>query len=122
MWIPFGKPQAVARVAGGNDAPCLFGTVKFYRMGKHVLVVAEINGMPKSETDIFALHIHAGHSCTGADFENTLGHYNPEEKPHPNHAGDLPPLFSCDGKAFLAVLTGRFTIPQIIGRSKTAGH
>ena len=112
MWIPFGKPQALARVAGGNDAPCLFGTVKFYQMGKHVLVVADICGLPKSETGFYALHMHEGGSC-----REPGGHYNPVAVPHPTHAGDLPPLLSCDGKAFLAVLTNRFTIREILGRT-----
>ena len=112
MWIPFGKPQALARVAGGNEAPCLFGTVKFYQMGKHVLVVADICGLPQSQTGIFALHIHEGGSC-----RDPGAHFNPQDAPHPNHAGDLPPLFSCNGKAFLAVMTDRFTISQIRGRT-----
>ena len=112
MWIPFGKPQALARVAGGNDAPCLFGTVKFYQMGKQVLVVADICGLPKSETGFYALHMHEGSVC-----REPGGHYNPGDAPHPSHAGDLPPLLSCDGKAFLAVLTNRFSIREILGRT-----
>lgn len=117
MWIPFGKPGAVARVAGGSQAPCLYGSVKFYQMGKHVLVVADVCGLPRSETGIFALHIHEGKCCSGENFADTGGHYNPESKPHPSHAGDLPPLMSCEGRAFLAVLTGRFCLPEIIGRT-----
>lgn len=117
MWIPFGKPGALARVVGSNQAPCLFGSVKFYEMGENVLVVADISGLPESRTGIFALHIHEGGSCAGEKFANTGGHYNPQQKPHPNHAGDLPPLFSCAGKAFLAVLTDRFRIPDVMGRT-----
>jgi len=33
------------------------------------------------------------------------------------NAGDLPPLFSANGYAFSAVLTNRFTIDEIIGRT-----
>ena len=116
MWIPYGKPEAIARVSGGVGAPCLFGTVKFYQMGKQVLVVSEIYGMPKNETGFFALHIHEGGSCQ-EDFTLTGSHYNPENLPHPMHAGDLPPLLNCDGRAFSAVLTGHFTIKEIIGRT-----
>ncbi len=117
MWIPFGKPGALARVAGGRLAPCLFGSVKFYEIGENVLVVADISGLPQSTTGIFALHIHNGGSCGGVDFEKTGTHYNPTDMPHPNHAGDLPPLFSCSGKAFLAVLTDRFQIRDIMGKT-----
>lgn len=111
MWIPLGRPSVMARVTGGKEAPCLFGTVKFYAMGKHVLVVAEISGLPATKTDFFAFHIHTGNSC-----DNSGGHYNPESVPHPLHAGDLPPLISCGGRAFLVVLTGRFSLCDITGK------
>lgn len=112
MRIPMGRPGAIAQIAGSREAPCLFGTVKFYPMGKATLVVADICGLPESATDIFALHIHEGNNC-----QNSGSHFDPKERPHPMHAGDLPPLFSCDGKAFLAVLTGRFSICDIIGKT-----
>lgn len=112
MRIPLGRPGAIAQVAGNRKAPCLSGTVKFYPMGKAILVVADICGLPESATDIFALHIHNGMNC-----QSSGGHYNPEELPHPMHAGDLPPLFSCNGRAFLAVLTGRFSLYEIIGKT-----
>lgn len=117
MYIPFGKPEAMAKVSGGAKAPSLFGSVKFYQMTNGVLVVVDIGGLPESDTGIFALHIHEGSSCQGQGFPNTGNHYNPGGNSHPSHAGDLPPLFSCDGRAFLVVLTDRFQIPQIIGRT-----
>ncbi len=39
------------------------------------------------------------------------------ETPHPDHAGDLPPLLSCGGRVYLAVLTCRVRIPEILGRT-----
>lgn len=113
----FRKPAAVANVSGGSTAPCLWGTVKFYRMGKYVLVAADICGLPKSQTDIFAMHIHEGPDCEGEKFANTGMHFNPTATLHPNHAGDLPVLFSCDGRAYAAVLTGRFGICDVVGRT-----
>lgn len=101
----------MARVTGGREAPCLFGTVKFYAMGKNVLVVVDISGIPESETNFFAFHIHTGEQC------DDMGvHYNPKNLPHPQHAGDLPPLLSCDGRAFMTVLTGRFSLCEVIGK------
>lgn len=117
MWIPFGRPEAIARIAGSEAAPCLYGTVKLYQMGKNILVVADVGGLPCSETGIFAMHIHLGNNCGGEAFENTGSHYNPDGAEHPNHAGDLPPLFSCGGKAFLAVLTDRFCMQEVLGRT-----
>ena len=58
MQIPSGRPDAVACVTGGRGAPRLHGTVKFFTMGKQVLVVAQICGLPTTETGIFAMHIH----------------------------------------------------------------
>ena len=117
MRIPMGRPGAIACIAGNGAAPCLYGTVKFYQAGKNVLVVADICGLPHSDTDVFALHIHAGRECDGENFSKTGGHYNPAQEQHPKHAGDLPPLFSCNGRAFLAVLTGRFCLKDVIGKT-----
>ena len=117
MWIPIGRPAAMARVAGGKEAPCLYGTVKLYRVGKQVMVVADICGLPESQTNFFAFHIHEGTSCQGTDFADSGGHYNPKNLLHPCHAGDLPNLLSSKGRAFMAVLTDRFTAQEVIGRT-----
>ena len=37
--------------------------------------------------------------------------------PHPYHTGDLPPLFSEDGQAWMAVYISKFTPEQIVGRT-----
>lgn len=111
-------PDAVAVIRGGADAPCLSGQVRFYQKRKWVLVTASLSGLPEdSETGFFALHIHQGNSCSGADFSQTGGHYNPKGADHPNHAGDLPPLMLCCGGAYLAVRTDRFRVQDIIGRT-----
>lgn len=90
------------------------GTVKFYPQFPGVMVTAEIFGL----TDGFhGFHIHEGVDCGGEDFSNTKGHYNPDQTNHPDHVGDLPPLLSCNGKAYLAVRTDRFRICDIVGRT-----
>jgi Cu-Zn family superoxide dismutase len=33
------------------------------------------------------------------------------------HAGDLPPLLACNGEAYLAVLTGRFRVKDVMGKT-----
>jgi Cu-Zn family superoxide dismutase len=76
--------------------------------------------MGKCKENIFAFHIHDGKSCTGNDtdpFANAKSHYNPHECSHPQHAGDLPPLFGNDGYAWSAILTNRFSIDEIIGNT-----
>jgi len=111
-------PDAVAVIRGNSDAPQLFGRVSFYQKRGSVLVVAELSGLPRdSETCFFALHIHEGNSCEDKMFSRTGGHYNPTEKEHPKHAGDLPPLLMCHGGAYLSVRTDRFCVRDILGRT-----
>lgn len=74
-------------------------------------------GLPDSETGFFGFHIHAGNDCSGTGFPATGGHYDPQMNPHPQHAGDLPPLLGDNGTAWLSVLTGRFQIRDIIGKT-----
>lgn len=108
---------AIARIEGGEGNPGLHGTVKFHQRRDGTLVTAEIMGLPTSETGFFAFHIHEGHDCRGSGFSDTGGHFNPANTAHPNHAGDLPPLLSSSGKAFMEVLTGRFCVEEVIGRT-----
>ena len=114
----FIHPDAEAYIQGGAEAPCLSGKVAFYQKNGSVLVVADIFGLPKDNSSgFFALHIHEGGSCAGENFSETGGHYDPAGTPHPNHAGDLPPLLLCNGGAYLAVQTDRFCVRDVIGRT-----
>lgn len=111
-------PDAVALVKGGPEAPCLSGQVRFYQECGNVLVIAKLSGLPQSSrTGFFALHIHEGGACSGENFSDTGSHYNPTGAGHPEHAGDLPPLMSFHGNAYLAVRTDRFCVRDIIGRT-----
>lgn len=110
-------PNAVAVIRGSDAYPNLSGQVQFYQQRHCVFVEATVQGLPVNDTGFFGFHIHAGESCLGDNFADTGSHYNPDNTPHPSHAGDLPPLLSCHGSAFLAVQTGRFSIADIIGRT-----
>ena len=105
-------PQAVAEISGGG----ISGTVMFYDYPLGVLTVTDIHGLPKAD-GVYAFHIHTGSSCEGMNYSDADGHYNPTNSLHPYHAGDLPPLFSNNGNALMAVRTGRFTIDDIEGRA-----
>ena len=118
------RPAAKAELKGAPDYPEISGTVKFYQTKPGVIVVAEVYGLPHTQGscngEIFAFHIHEGNSCTGNSedpFANAGEHYNPHGCEHPEHAGDLPPLFGNQGYAWSAVLTARFTTDEIIGRT-----
>lgn len=114
MLISAGRPQAVAWVRGENG---LRGSVTFYPIPGGTLVSAEIEGLPGNDTGFFGFHIHAGENCGGEGFSDTGGHLNPQGNPHPRHMGDLPPLLSGRGRAFLAVKTDRFRPEDVIGRT-----
>lgn len=119
-----GECSAYAKIEGDISHRELNGLAAFFTLDNGVLVVTEVRGLPTFETQyergIFAMHIHGGGSCTGPSddpFKDALMHYNPSDCRHPNHAGDLPPLFSNDGFAFSAVYTERFIVSEIIGRT-----
>ena len=118
------RPKARAKVNGSILYPEIQGDVWFYEADYGVFVVADIEGLPNSsgecQSPIFAFHIHEGDSCSGNNtdtFDNARMHYNPDNCPHPYHAGDLPPLFGVQGFAFSAALTKRFRIEEIIGKT-----
>lgn len=103
------RPGAIAYVRGMENN--VQGVVRFYTTEQGVLVRAEICGLP-SPNGIYAFHIHDGADCAAPG-----GHFDPGKQPHPYHAGDLPPLFSANGRAFMVVLTDRFALRQVIGKT-----
>lgn len=113
-------PKARAKIQGSGVS----GEVSFFESGKNVVVVADIAGLPrhegKCECDVFGFHIHSGGDCGGSaedPFADTKGHYNPRDCPHPCHAGDMPPLFGNKGRAWMAFMTDRFKVEEIIGKT-----
>ncbi len=111
------KLKAKATLIGGSVAPGIFGQVNFYQKRNYVLVTAHIRGLPETSSGFFGFHIHEGKSCTGTNFAKTENHYNPSGLPHPSHAGDLPPLIYCNGRACQSFSTDRFCVKDIIGRT-----
>lgn len=109
------SPYAMAEIFGGTTYPNINGTVEFYRLSSGVVVVADIDDLPETDTNIFAFHIHGGTTCDD-NFINSGEHYNPTNQLHPKHAGDMPPLFSNNGCAWLAFFDERFNINDIIGK------
>lgn len=116
--------SASAMLCGGNGYPDIRGTALFRRRENGVLVTINVFGLPKDGGDcdnrMFAMHIHDGELCTGTDtdeFADAGTHFNPNHCLHPQHAGDLPPLFGCDRTAYCSVLTNRFALEDIIGKT-----
>lgn len=110
------KPIAFAYMMGER----ISGTVCFYSYQKGTIMIYELDGLPKNEEGIFGFHIHEGKTClnnTKVAYEKTGGHYNPGQKEHPLHLGDLPPLFAQQGKAWGMVYIDKFKPKDIIGRT-----
>lgn len=117
-------PQAFARIRGSDKYSNIFGVSQFTQLTRGVLITSRINGLPYSDENcnygVFGFHIHEGKSCTGNSedaFADTKAHYNPDNCPHPYHRGDLPPLFGNKGYAYMSLLTDRFTLSEIIGKT-----
>lgn len=118
------QPQAMADLMGSSDYPSLRGTVRIFTVDKGTLIAVEVNGLPSSknscESSVLGFHIHSGVSCSGNEkdpFADALTHYNPNACEHPHHAGDMPPLFSNNGYAFMIFLTDRFSADEVIGKT-----
>lgn len=117
------RANAAAVLTGSDKYPEIHGKVLFYQLNDGVLVRAEVSGLPKGnspcESPVFAFHIHNGTACSGDlndPFLNAGSHFNPDGCPHPYHAGDLPPLFGANGRAFSAFLTDRFEVSEVLGK------
>lgn len=131
MFIPTGRLVAAAQITGGVEYPQICGTLKLYQsnpqgtvvqdnqLNRGTLVEIAVCGLPTDfeNMGVFALHIHEGGACTGRDFADSGSHFNPGGAQHPYHAGDLPPLFAYQGRAFMLVQTERFNPEEVIGRT-----
>lgn len=117
-------PAAYANVRGQGEYSAVMANVYFYRMMGKVFVMVDAQGLPQKRGErgggVFGFHIHSGESCTGNEkdtYADAKMHYNPNNCPHPQHSGDMPPLFENDGSAFMAFMTDRFKIEEIIGKT-----
>ena len=111
------RPVATANIRGSREHSGLRGIVRFYQFPGAILVEADISGLPNNLTGFFGFHIHEGRSCIGENFPGAGGHLGAGISVHPRHAGDLPPLLSRNGYAYMAVMSDRFSVPDILGRT-----
>jgi len=121
--------DAYAEIIGGPLAPELRGFVYFRDVQGGTEVCVEVTGLPKyrpAEGDKgpvgpHGFHIHEYGNCQIGDaddpFKAAGDHWNPTNQPHGNHAGDLPVLFSNDGKAVMCFFTNKFKPADVIGKA-----
>jgi Cu-Zn family superoxide dismutase len=123
------QETAYAILRGGPLAPDIRGIVTFECVSNGTLVCVNVKGLPcyrpgqygRQPIGPHGFHIHEHGNCQIGDPENPFmaagEHYNPTGQPHGNHAGDLPVLFSNNGRAFMTVFTNKFLVADVIGRS-----
>lgn len=118
------QPQAYAVIRGSEAYPTIHGTLHLFPAEDGTIVLAEVRGVPegviKESGGFLGFHIHEGSSCSGNaedPFADAGGHYNPGGLPHPQHAGDLPPLLCHHGYAWMEAYTSRFTPEEVIGKT-----
>ncbi len=120
------RPDSAAMFIAGPLAPDISGTVTFHNVPGGTVVSVEVEGLPPYQPGDppigpFGFHIHEHGICEVGDPANPFaaagGHWNPDNQPHGNHAGDLPVLFSHQGIARMAFFTDRFTADEVVGRS-----
>lgn len=118
--------RARATIEGGELYPKINGEVYLTQINYYVEVVARLYNLPafsrKNGLAIgpFAFHIHNGDNCQKGTvenpFPNTGEHFNPDNQPHGNHAGDFPVLMPMkDGTVVMRFLTDKFKVEQVLG-------
>ena len=122
------NPAAYAVIKGNKEHPNIKGKAAFYDTYGGTVLVVSVCGLPGEAKDnssgFHGFHIHEGGKCTGNmqnEFADAHGHYNPKGTPHPEHAGDLPPLLSNHGMAWMAVYTDRFYPEDVSGLDTSLG-
>ncbi|SMC76824.1 superoxide dismutase family protein [Sporomusa malonica] len=124
-----GDNLAIANIQGGPLAPDIKGTVSFRSVQGGTKVTIEVWGLPryqpasngKQPVGPHGFHIHEGGTCKVGDPTNPFmaagGHWNPDNQPHGNHAGDFPVLFSNRGFAYMTFFTDKFTVSEVVGKA-----
>lgn len=120
------KIDALCLLQGNKEYQNLRAIVMFKQTDKGVLLKVSLKNYPissriKCNQPLIAMHLHEGKSCSGTKeepFKNALGHFNPDNCPHPYHAGDLGNLFiNRDGTAFMSMLNDRFKLKEALGKT-----
>lgn len=118
-----------ADIKGGPLAPELMGYVVFTPAPDGTTVCVNITGLPsyqpatddKDPVGPHGFHIHENGDCSVGDPDNPFQaageHWNPDQQPHGNHAGDFPVLFSNNGVAKMCFFTNEFNVKDVIGKS-----
>ncbi len=121
--------MAHAQIKGSKLAPDLKGYMTITDVQGGAEVSVEVSGLPKYQPakgkkdpiGPHGFHIHDKGDCSAGDpsdpYKAAGSHWNPDDQPHGNHAGDFPVLFSNDGYARMSFFTNRFKAADVVGKS-----
>ncbi|USK33140.1 superoxide dismutase family protein [Bacillus sp. F19] len=107
------EPQAKAELKDVENKTV--GTVSFLEQDGKIQIIASIEGLEQGH---HGFHIHEKGVCEPdaeeGPFTTAGGHFNPDEKMHSGHAGDMPSLYvNEDGSAAYSATFDRLTINQL---------
>lgn len=114
----FQTPQVYAIINGSG----IHGIFCAYPYLDGSVIMVEVYGLPTTANNkgIHAMHIHEGNQCSGDasdPYKNVGAHFTTNKNEHPAHTGDLAPLFSYQGYAWLSMYVGKFKPEDIIDRT-----
>ncbi len=124
-----GNGVAAAYMQGSPRYPHISGWVMFFEVPGGTQVLVNLTGLPayrpasgkNDPVGPHGFHIHGEGDCTVGNTDNPFQkageHWNPDNQPHGNHAGDFPVLFSNNGTAIMSFFTSRFKPGDVIGKS-----
>jgi Cu-Zn family superoxide dismutase len=127
-WILYPNPEqtAIAQMTGGPLASAIQGYVLFQTVPGGTWVTVNLSGLPSYQpangqrppVGPHGFHLHELADCSIGNPQDPFlaagGHWNPDNQPHGNHAGDFPVLFSNHGKAMLSFFTDRFQVTKAL--------
>jgi Cu-Zn family superoxide dismutase len=130
-WILHSPPEqtAIAQIKGGPLAPAIQGYVLFQPVPGGTWVTVNLNGLPSYRPATanqlpvgpHGFHLHEYPDCSVGDrqdpFQAAGEHWNPDNQPHGNHAGDFPVLFSNHGQALQSFFTDRFPVREALNHT-----
>lgn len=95
-WMP--EPREGVAHLKPTQGHSASGTVTFREGRDHVIVIADLEGLPPNSAH--AIHVHERGNCQAPDASSAGAHFNPRSQPHgeppdtERHAGDMPNLMS----------------------------
>lgn len=106
------SPEATAKIKGNENFENIDGMVYFFNYLNGTLIVYNIDNLPFSNAEC------ASNFLGTTINENAIErkHFSKNNCPHPAHTGDLPNLYSSNGKGLSINYIDKFKVNEIIDK------